>query len=540
MGKQMKKLTYFLFTLLLLPALNAQVTNQGQPLSWSINSLNPVTPEILDEVIIEYPQTDIVKGNTPFKFGQEVAVDFSSFQNGTWDNVDHGRIWRFQIISPGATSINFIFSDFYIPEGGHLYIYNHDKTDLLGAYTYAQNRPEGQLGTWPVSGENVWLEYYEPKIYQGKGRLHIAKVVHGFKSILEMEAGRGFDDSSVCNYDVNCDIGSDFSAHKENLKRSVALLIMGGNICSGTLINNVENNQVPYFLTANHCDDGNPGTWAFRFNWVSPNPICGTEGNSSNQNFNQTISGATKLMSNDKTDVMLVKILGNLPQQWNLFWAGWNRSTTDIPNYTVSIHHPSGDIMKISRDNNSPTKVEAPFNNNPEVSFWKINNWEIGLTESGSSGGALFDPNGRIIGQLAGGMSQCINGANNGLSDYFGRFDISWDYGDSPETRLADWLDPNNTGVIITEGLSNPTFEYTGNILVFPNPASHSIYVNNNSFAGLNFQIYNTLGQIVLQGPLTQNNNTINISPLSEGTFFLRLFDTESDNSMIKQIVIKK
>src|SRR5690606_33999714 len=154
-------------------------------------------------------------------------------------------------------------------------------------------------------------------------------------------------------------------------------------------------------------------SWAFRFNWVSPNPVCGTEGTSTSSNYNQTISGATKLMSNDKTDVMLVKIHGNLPTSWDLNWAGWNRSPNEIPFYTVTMHHPSGDVMKISRDNHPPTKIEAPFNGNNQTSLWKVENWEMGVTESGSSGGALFDQNGRIVGQLAGGASQCEGSGNN-------------------------------------------------------------------------------------------------------------------------------
>lgn len=519
----------------------AQVTNQGSPLSWSLTQLSSPQPEILPTVVPGESFTNQIKDNQPYRFGQEIEVSFHPNTHGTWDDLGHGKIWRLLVISPNAVSLNFIFSDFFIPEGGHLYIYNNDKTDLLGAYTSEQNRPEGLLGTWPVSGDQVWIEYYEPKSQAGKGQLHIQKVVHGFYQITgDSLETRGYNDSSSCNYDVNCDIGYDFSNQKEYLKRSVALFIVGGSVCTGTLINNVENNQAPYFITANHCDDGNPGTWAFRFNWHRDNPICGTPGTSTNPSYHQTISGATKLMSNPKTDVMLLRIQGNLPYNWNLYWAGWNRSSEEVSEFTVSIHHPSGDVMKICRDNEAPIKLDAPFNNHPEVSFWKIENWEYGLTENGSSGAALFDSHGRIIGQLAGGMSQCVNGSYNGLSDYYGRFDVSWDYGDTPETRLSDWLDPFNTGVIFTEGLSSPSFDYQGSLLIFPNPVSTYLYINNNSFAGLNYKIYTPSGQLIQQDHLTQINNRLNLSHLAEGIYFIYLNDNFTNNSTVKQLIVKK
>jgi len=192
--------------------------------------------------------------------------------------------------------------------------------------------------------------------------------------------------------------------------------------------------------------------------------------------------------------------------------------------------------MKISRDNDVPIKMDAPFNGNSQVSLWKIENWEMGVTESGSSGAALFDQNGRIVGQLAGGASQC----DNAMADYFGRFDVSWDYGDSAETRLSDWLDPYNTGVMITDGLSNPNFQFEGSIVIFPNPANQILYINNNNFADLNYEFYSVTGQTLQSGQLIQVNNSIPLSSFSEGIYFLKLFDKDTGDSVVKKIMIKR
>ncbi|MEM9992194.1 MAG: hypothetical protein AAF738_10545, partial [Bacteroidota bacterium] len=40
---------------------------------------------------------------------------------------------------------------------------------------------------------------------------------------------------------------------------------------------------------------------------------------------------------------------------------------------------------------------------------------------------------------------------------YFGRFSLSWDGGGTPETRLRDWLDPNDTSIRTLASIENPT-----------------------------------------------------------------------------------
>lgn len=540
----MKNITLVAF-LLIFSGVFAQVTNQGEPISWKLTHTRTVTPVILEEIDLStLLAEDLVNDSRldlPWRFGTEIAVNLDLSSTGVWDELDNGdRILRVNIKSEGAKTLNFVFDDFYLPPGASLYLYNNERTDLLGAYTGTQNRPDRQLGTWFVDGDNIWIEYFEPRSQRNKERLHLSKVVHGYRSVAQNISNRGLNDSGPCNLDVDCSIGSDYDDIKDVLKRSVALFILGGSVCSGTLINNADNNNAPYFLTANHCNNGNTGAWAFRFNWVSPVPSCATTENSANGSFNQTVSGATILATNTKSDVMLVNIDGNLPSAWNLVWAGWNRSATDIPNFTVGIHHPAGDIMKVCRDDDAPTKQTFNFGGNPTAQMWRVGNWELGVTEGGSSGSALFDPQGRIIGQLAGGSAACAGTSNNGGFDIYGRFDTSWDFGTTNSTRLSNWLDPNGTGATSLDLLNSPDFQFLGNISIYPNPVSDAIFVMNNNSSQLNYELYTVTGQRIKMDALPFTDNTISVNNLAEGVYFLKLFDRITSNSLVKRIVVKR
>ncbi len=332
-----------------------------------------------------------------------------------------------------------------MPKGGKVYLYNNDRTDLLGAYDAEQNNEKRELGTWLVTGSDIWIEYYEPAAVAGQGKLEIFKVVHGYRSLssLQKDPDDGLNTSGNCNYDVDCFM-DDIDGLKDINKKSVALIIVANSsFCTGALINNTSNDGTPYFLTANHCaEDQSVGQWAFRFNWISTNPVCaGTEPSTNNEpNYYETVSGATLKAKRAQSDFCLLEITADLPADWDLVWAGWDRSETPAES-SFGIHHPAGDIMKACRD------FDAPLLNNDGGEFmWEVADWDLGVTQGGSSGSPLFNQEGRIIGQLYGGSSACNGSTDNGGEDVYGRLGKSWDAGTTPATRLKDWLDPENTG----------------------------------------------------------------------------------------------
>ena len=429
---------------------SAQVTNEGKPMSWKSRNIEKVEAHKLPRVDLAKLQAEDAQNdedkNKPWRYGHEFLVDHSLQNSGNWTTLSNGdRVWRMRYTSDGAQTMNFVFSDYFMPEGGKVYLYNDDRTDLLGAYDAQQNNEKRELGTWLVKGSDIWIEYYEPAAVTGQGKLEIFKVVHGYRSlgIAQQSPDDGLNTSGDCNYDVNCFMG-DIDGLKDINKKSVALIIVSNSaFCTGALINNTTNDGTPYFLTADHCvENQNVSQWAFRFNWISTNPVCAgsTESVTNTPNYYQTVSGAELKAKNAITDFALLEITADMPDTWDLVWAGWDRSATPAQS-TFGIHHPAGDIMKASRD------YDAPVVDTYEgMDIWLLS-YELGITEGGSSGSPLFNQDGRIVGQLWGGNGRCSG--YNGLGvNLYGRLDVSWNAGTAASERLKEWLDPTNTDAI--------------------------------------------------------------------------------------------
>jgi hypothetical protein len=156
-------------------------------------------------------------------------------------------------------------------------------------------------------------------------------------------------------------------------------------------------------------------------------------------------------------------IINNLKSaNFSAYWNGWNANTTATTG-GVGIHHPSGDIKKISTFSGST--ISAGWNGNGLSSHWR-QSWSSnsnghGVTEGGSSGSPLFNNSqGYIIGTLTGGSSSCNSPTS---PDYYGKMSYHWtSNGTANNLRLKPWLDPTNSGVLTLAGSANPCSSSTG------------------------------------------------------------------------------
>lgn len=552
----MKKTTLFFILCLISFTAFPQVETEALPISWGLNLSH--SPEIIKLSLLnfnEVRQQDSINDldkKMPWRYGIARSLKLDMKKDGLWTVLPNGdKIWQLAIQSPDALNLSLNFNQFYLPEGSRLQLFNSSHTDISRTYTHAENTSNKQLGSWFVTGEILWVEYYQPSFIRDTPHLEINEIIHGYRMgiVNSMIYGsKGFNDSGDCNYDVNCPVGDDFDPKKEILKKTVALLNLGnGYLCSAALVNNTRNDKTPFLLTANHClEISDPAYWSVRFNWISPNPVCGTAEDSGTMQNNFTMSGAMIRANNNLSDFALVELYNHLPNSWDVAFAGWD-NTDEEPVFEVGIHHPNGDIMKICRDDSGAEKVDA---NGTQV--WLIgggshgsgNGWEIGTTESGSSGSPLFDENGRIIGQLFAGQSACNGTETNHDYDIYGRLGVSWNAGESAESRLVEWLDPAGTGQPTIETLQNllnvPDFDISGDLKIYPNPASNSITVINTLYPQLSYDFYSVLGQKLQSGSLSNTMNILSIENLAEGIYFLNLMDGDSKDSITKKIIIER
>ncbi len=361
----------------------------------------------------------------PPRFGEMLEVDLGLRNAGRWEELGGGdRVWRLRIESPGAYSLALVFSRFQLTEGAELYVHDEHQSSVRGAYTELENRLDGKFAVRPLRGQALTLEYFEPARARGRGELQLAFVVHDYVDVLsQLEDKDGGGGSGACETDVACPEGA---AWQDQI-RAVGhiLLLPSGRMCTGSLVNNTANDGTALFISAEHC--GDLSTSVFTFNFQRPGCSSGAAP------MTDTIVGAVELVVDEALDFRLVRLQGSLPASYNAFCAGWDR--TDVaPTNTATIHHPGGDPKKISLDNNPPGKMGTT---------WQIFQWDVGVTEGGSSGAPLYSAQGHFIGQLSAGSSNCL--FPNG-DDFFGRLASQWD-------MVEPYLDPVGTGQATLGGI---------------------------------------------------------------------------------------
>ena len=431
----------------------AQISSPGTPFTKTFSNLKDaidtkVMPGFDLKAVQDQDKIEAKMKDIPYRFGYDYTVNFGLTNAGTWETLPDGsKVWRLVIVSPGAYGINLIYDKFYMPKNAKFYIYNGDQTMMIGAFTDIDNLPGRLFSTQPVKGDRIILEYNQPANVTEAAEINISTVIHEYKdifSILNRQA-KDYGQSGSCNVNVNCPPGDDWKKQS----RSVAMVLLGNGTrwCSGSMLNNTRNDGTPFFMTANHCTSGqNPTTWIYMFKYEAPT-CTNADGPTT-----FTITGATLLANNAASDFALTKLSSKPPASYNVYYSGWNRQ--DIaPTSGAGIHHPNGDIKKISFSDQAYTS--DTWSGTPANSHWHVQ-WtlhpgitSVAITEPGSSGSPQYDQNHRFVGQLHGGPSACTA---TDKSDFYGKFAMSWDYGTTPSTRAKDWLDSANLAPLFIDG----------------------------------------------------------------------------------------
>jgi hypothetical protein len=317
----------------------------------------------------------------------------------------------------GALWLVLGFDEFRLSPGAELRVYASDRGTALGPFTSEDVRPHGELWLPPVEGDNLILELrLSGAAAHDTPALHLGTVSHGYRPWGAFGAAEALGAGS-CHQDINCPPGDDW----QRPKRGVVLLLMEGRgSCTGSLVNNTSLDCTPYVLTAKHCLDGEADLNGLTFQFHHELPAC-------EPGLPAVLvkTGAVARASYTPTDFQLVEMSDPPDAGWNVFFNGWSRAV-QAASESWTIHHPLGAVKKITHD-------ADPLVDGIEPDHWRVNQWEEGSTDPGSSGGPLFDPDQRIVGQLDLDTASCGN--PGGFAEY-GKVDVSWNQG------LGTFLDP--------------------------------------------------------------------------------------------------
>lgn len=397
----------------------------------------------------------------PYRFAKAIDTDFSPTRHGTWERLSSGAwLWRLRIESREALSLSLAFEPFQLPEGAALYVHGAGGEVVHGPYR-REDATQGQLWTPIVQGSEIVVEVIVPDERRSELSLRIMKANHGFRPLAPTSSQGPTEKARACNIDVACPRAFPW----RDQVRSVGMYSVNGiDVCSGSLINNTNEDGTPYFLTAEHCLQGRDD-WAASmvFYWNYEHPTCrppGSEesGTTFGNKPDQTSTGALLRMSYGncedtdgtcytsdmvgKPDMTLVEIDDSLPQGYKLYLNGWNRRDF-APSEAVSIHHPQTEAKRITFEQDQ-TSITGLLDSSGDTHIHV--DWDEGTTERGSSGSPLLDPSHRTVGVLSGGGKGCE------IEDWYGRIHKAWDGGGTPDTRLRDWLDPTDSDAETLDG----------------------------------------------------------------------------------------
>ena len=219
-----------------------QISEGGTPMSFSmdINTGRDVIPVVtmptvnaralIEEDKRQRAENDLI----PFRFGYDFNVDIDLKEAGEKIGLpDGGNLWMLKIHCPDAFSINLIFNQFRLSEGSKFFIYNEDRSVVLGAFTpEVSNNLSNVFANDLVQGNTIVLEYYEPFPSYG-GVINISKVIHGYIDTFINHRSPGLGTSANCNIDIQCSLGSNW----RNEQRGVTLILVNNNtaLCSGCI-----------------------------------------------------------------------------------------------------------------------------------------------------------------------------------------------------------------------------------------------------------------------------------------------------------------
>ena len=104
-------------------------------------------------------------------------------------------------------------------------------------------------------------------------------------------------------------------------------------------------------------------------------------------------------------------------------------------------------------------------------------------------------------------------------------------------TDVMDWGETEDYVINITSGLGLNEINENADLIVYPNPVTTTLNLKQDLSSNISFIIFSIAGQEMQTGTINNAQKQINVSSLSEGIYFLHLF--ENNKSLGQQKFVK-
>lgn len=310
-------------------------------------------------------------------------------------NPDGSQITVLIIKSSGASGIGVHFRNFALAHGDEVYVYGLEADSIVfGAYVNKGPWGSGDFWSGTIVGDTAVIEFYS-RGNQTATAFEIFEISHIFP---ELESRLRSDTPDV----LGCEV--DASCYGEIQKNAVARILYNDNgsfVCTGTLLNDLAQDHVPYFLTASHCVETQAIAQTVEVYWFYQTTSCNS--GVLRSDIVHQASGANLLATQNSNDFSLLRLRSDPPG--GAVFSGWTSAAQPTGTAVFGLHHPDGfvppDIPSyLRRASGTITSTNQSCGVSGLVDGYRTD-WTSGTTEPGGSGSGLFTSNGSLVGVLS-------------------------------------------------------------------------------------------------------------------------------------------
>jgi hypothetical protein len=337
------------------------------------------------------------------------------------------------IKSSDASGIGVHFRDFALADGEAVYVYGAGANSIVfGPFTNKGPWGSGEFWSGTVDGDTVVIEFYTRPDEKGQG-FEIFEISHILREV-DWRLRSNEPDVLFCEVDASC--------NRVSQNDAVARIVFNSNgphVCTGTLLNNVAQDETPYFLTANHCVNSQAVAQTVEAYWFYQTTSCNS---GVLRSWVHSPPGAHLLATQGSNDFCLLRLQNNAPG--GAYFSGWTSAAQPTGTGVFGLHHPDGYIPPtvnsyLRRSTGSITNTN--FNCLGLVNGYDVG-WTAGTSEPGSSGSGLWNWSHYLVGVLScGPLPPTCNNPGAGYSKFANFYSQIREY-ISPATPPAPVANP--------------------------------------------------------------------------------------------------